>query len=95
MLRRIIYWTYALERFLQSPIIGIGWGRFNDPHLRMTGTKGFIYVASQGQRVFSPLQAHNSYLHLLCESGLLGLALLMSLWILLYLRLRKAALRFC
>jgi O-antigen ligase len=94
MLTRILYWTYATERFLQSPIIGIGWGRFNDPHLRMTGTKGFVYVASQGERVFSPLQAHNSYLHLLCESGVLGLALMLSLWFSLFFRMRKAALRF-
>lgn len=90
VLMRVIYWVYATKKFALSPIIGIGWGRFNDVHLSMSGFKGWFYVATGGEIVSSPTTAHNSYLHVACETGLLGLLLLGMLWWTIYSRIVKA-----
>lgn len=91
ILSRILFWSYATRRFLQSPVVGIGYGRFNDPNLEFVGAEGLLYVATGGDKIFSVLSAHNSYLHVLSESGLIGLALLMGLWGTMYRRLGKGA----
>lgn len=94
VLSRVVFWTYAAKRFSESPIIGIGFGRYNDSQLQMKGTPGAFYVATGGVKNFSVSSAHNSYLHMLCETGVVGLALLLWLWAAIYLRLRRAAREF-
>ncbi len=90
ILRRITVWVYAIKRFLQSPLFGIGFGRFNDIGLRLEGVNGIFLFALNGKRTLSVASAHNSYLHVLAESGILGLVLLGWLWKSLFNRLRKA-----
>ena len=94
IMARVMYWTYALRRFSQSPIFGIGFGRYNDGSLDQAGIEGIFYMAFDGRKVFSVGNAHNSYIHTLCETGLVGLALLLWLWISIYLRLLAAAREF-
>ena len=48
-------------------------------------------MAFGGKKTFSVGNAHNSYLHTLCESGIVGLALLLWLWSSIYIRLLAAA----
>ncbi len=91
VLARVMFWTYALRRFSQSPIFGIGFGRYNDGSLDLAGIEGFVYMAFGGQKIFSKGNAHNSYLHTLCESGIVGLGLLLWLWSSIYFRLLAAA----
>ena len=94
VLARVMFWTYALRRFSQSPIFGIGFGRYNDSSLELVGIDGFVYLAFGGKKVFSTGNAHNSYIHTLCETGLLGLALLLWLWASIYFRLQAGVREF-
>jgi len=94
VLARVMFWTYALRRFSQSPIFGIGFGRYNDSSLELSGKEGFIYMAFGGEKRLGAGSAHNSYLHTLCESGLLGLALLLWLWSSIYFRLQAGSREF-
>jgi O-antigen ligase len=101
---RVFLWKYALRLFGQSPLTGIGFGRFNDTSLQFAGIP---YVANlavggerwlssgiqweQDQRMASTGNAHNSYLHMLAETGLLGTALLLCLWWMMFRALRPPA----
>lgn len=87
---RIMLWVYASKRFLDSPVFGMGWGRFNDLHLSFLDAAPLLAVGAEGEQVFSTTSAHNSYFQLLAESGLIGLALYLALWIMLYRRCAKA-----
>jgi O-antigen ligase len=91
VLTRMLYWSYATKRFLDSPILGMGWGRFNDVHVEISGVKGVYYFATEGDVVNSVVQAHNSYLHMLCETGIVGLLLLCGIWFMLFQRMRRGA----
>jgi O-antigen ligase len=90
LMSRIVLWGYALHHFMLSPFVGIGWGRFNDAQIVLSGIPGLVAVAFQGERIFNVSSAHNSYLMVLCESGILGLWLLLKIWLALYKRLKLA-----
>jgi O-antigen ligase len=90
LLTRIVLWGYALHHFFLSPFIGMGWGRFNDAQTVLSGIPGLINVAFEGDVLFNVSSAHNSYLMLLCESGVIGLWLLLKVWLDLYKRMEKA-----
>jgi O-antigen ligase len=90
-------WKYAHYLFMKSPVMGIGFGRFNDPYLQFAGIPHVAEMAVGGEKFFgsgirweqqqymtSVGNAHNSYLHMLAETGLVGLALFMFLWLLIY-----------
>lgn len=62
---RLLYWKYALESFLHSPIIGFGAALTTDIILKYTSHVG---------------DAHNTYLTFLLNFGLVGL-LIVILWI--------------
>ena len=81
---RMLYWTYAGRLFIDSPIFGIGFGRFNDMNTGFIGHRGLVYFATEGDRVISDLSAHNSYLHLLAELGVTGLTLLLLVWFMIF-----------
>lgn len=87
---RIMLWVYASKRFVDSPLFGMGWGRFNDEDLFMLDGPPLLSVAAEGKKVFSTTSAHNSYFHLLAESGLIGITLYLAMWIMLYRRCAKA-----
>ena len=53
-------WLPAILLFLEKPITGIGWGNF-----KFSFGKYYQYAANQNN-------AHNVYLQLLCETGVLG-----------------------
>ena len=94
---RVFLWKYALRLFQESPLIGIGYGRFNDSNLEFAGIPSVLNLAvrgekftgaginwEEGQLMSSTGNAHNSYLHTLAETGLFGLTLLLYLWYLMY-----------
>ncbi|WP_457623729.1 O-antigen ligase family protein [Persephonella sp.] len=81
-LNRIILWGKAVLDFKSSPLIGIGFGRYNDKDLDFCGIPQFIYIAcSAKENVYDVTSAHNSYLHFLSELGILGLITNMLIWI--------------
>ncbi|MFM0136261.1 O-antigen ligase family protein [Caballeronia grimmiae] len=73
-------WPRALDYFKQSPIVGMGFGSFDD----QIGTNvNYFGLFSQPLRVaitHSDSHAHNSYLNLLAELGVVGLALMLAFY---------------
>lgn len=63
-------WSYAWEFFKENPLIGKGWGYYSH---------NFSFSLS-GVEV-SNLNAHNTYLQLLAETGVLGATIFLSLFV--------------
>ncbi|MFZ0887073.1 MAG: O-antigen ligase family protein [Candidatus Binataceae bacterium] len=82
VIARIFFlWPRAVDNWLHSPIFGLGFGSYNDtPTLGYSGWDGVAALAKPGSIQFDDSHAHHTYLHVLAETGLLGLSLL--LWML-------------
>ena len=77
---RLEVWGYAIDAFEVSPLVGIGFGRFNDRMVQFKGIKHLVWVGVNGDIVNNDAHAHNSYLHFLAEGGIIGLALGLYIW---------------
>lgn len=66
---RIEYWLCALSIFASHPIFGIGWLGFR----YSSGTEGFARVGY--------VDAHNVYIQLLCETGVVGTIIVITVFI--------------
>lgn len=62
---RLLVWPLAIERFLESPIIGVG------------VSKSATYVPSTGHEI----TPHNSFLYLALASGIIPFALFLAYWV--------------
>ncbi len=62
---RLLLWQTAIQNFISSPIIGVGWGNFVGPF-------GPDYPAFLGWDTQGLPSAHSTYLQLLAETGILG-----------------------
>lgn len=90
---RLFYlWPRAMDLFIRSPLIGMGTGSFDDLRITgklsssismgtytFTGMQGFFMRIVNDNVIHSSAHAHNSYLHVMAENGLIGLALLLFL----------------
>jgi O-antigen ligase len=92
-------WQKAWYLFSQSPIFGIGYGRFNDVFNidrglfdinRLKGLSGIVMFYLKQNFVFSDAHTHNSYLQFLTETGVIGFGLLLLFWILCIAKTLKA-----
>jgi O-antigen ligase len=81
---RLFYYQRALTDFSQSPIVGTGFGRFNDDLKIYSGVPHLLYFATSGLIVNDDAHAHNSYLHFLAEGGIAGAGLMITVWIYVY-----------
>jgi len=81
---RFLYYQRAFDDFVQSPVIGTGFARFNDELKTYTGIPHVLYFATSGSIVNDDSHAHNSYLHFLAEGGVVGLFLMLAVWISLF-----------
>ena len=88
---RLFIWEKAWYLFSQSPLFGIGYGRFNDVCNiyrglfdigRLRGYPGIVSFYMKQSFYFNSGHAHNSYLQFLTETGVVGFILLMLFWIL-------------
>jgi O-antigen ligase len=77
---RMAHYAEAIQDISLSPLVGIGFGRFNDESKRYSGFPHFVYFATDGEIINDPSHAHNSYLHFLAEGGIAGLVLMMGVW---------------
>jgi O-antigen ligase len=91
---RLELWQKAGYLFLKSPIFGVGFGRFDDiepyNYQRLKGIPGILSLYTDSNFVFSSSNAHNSYLQLLAETGIVGLGLLILFWVLCFRIIYKA-----
>lgn len=70
--RGLVIWPRAVALYQDSPLVGNGFGSFND-----SGVLDSDKFANSTEKVnFDDRHAHNSYLHFMAETGLVGLALL-------------------
>lgn len=88
-LKRFALWGESTDLVLSSPILGIGAFRFNDRFTEQAGLPGFIAPVTEARRDHGVTTAHNSYLHVLVELGVVGLALLLAIWLGLAVRLSR------
>jgi hypothetical protein len=73
-------WPRALTYFRQSPLVGMGFGSFDDTIRNVTSYFGLLAVPSDIVVEHSDSHAHNSYLNFLAELGVVGLALLIGFY---------------
>lgn len=66
---RTIYWGICIVFFLKNPLLGVGW----------YGFRGLSEMVLFNRAASTVLDAHNVYLQLLCEIGLIGLTLYLIL----------------
>lgn len=95
---RFFIWEKAWYLFSQSPLFGIGFGRFNDIFSidwdlfdleRLKGFSGFITFYMKNNFYYNSAHVHNSYLQFLTETGLIGLILVLLFWFLCLVKLLK------
>ena len=96
---RFYIWEKAWYLFSQSPIFGIGYGRFNDIFNintglfdigRLRGYPGIVSLYMKQNYYFDSAHAHSSYLQFLTETGIIGLGLLLIFWTLCIVKILKA-----
>lgn len=96
---RFYIWEKAWYLFSQSPIFGIGYGRFNDAFNidrgvfdigRLRGYPGIVSFYMKQSFFFDSAHAHNSYLQFLTETGVIGLGLILIFWTFCIVKILKA-----
>lgn len=72
-------WPRGVELFLNSPIVGTGFGSINDVPFDLKGIPGIFTYNAQPLKVYDAGHAHHSYLNILGEQGLLGFSVFILL----------------
>lgn len=91
---RLQLYAEAVQDIKLSPLVGIGFGRFNDDSKQFSGIPNVIYLATSGEVVNDSTHAHNSYLHFWAEGGIVGLVVMMGVWVSLLQWVGRMKLRF-
>lgn len=71
---RLEVWQDALQMFRNDPVLGIGLGTYDEVAYTMPGTRAVADFRQDGWH------AHNTFLHVLVEAGVLGLLAWCYLW---------------
>jgi O-antigen ligase len=75
-------WPRAVFLFTRSPIVGTGFGSFNDDPGKIASiktSKGFVDY--EGNKLYDSSHAHHSFLHILAEEGIIGLLFFLLFWV--------------
>jgi O-antigen ligase len=78
----------ALGLFVSSPVFGVGEGRFDDVSASCENINELGCIHFFGSSNFDGTTAHNTFLHLLAEEGIFGLAITLIVVVLLYRRVK-------
>ncbi|MDD3212450.1 MAG: O-antigen ligase family protein [Eubacteriales bacterium] len=90
---RLFYlWPRAMDLFIKSPVIGMGTGSYDDTETigqlseyitlkryAFTGQQGFAMKIVNDHVAHTAAHAHNSYLQVMAENGIIGLLLMLML----------------
>ncbi|HLF72068.1 MAG TPA: O-antigen ligase family protein [Dehalococcoidia bacterium] len=91
--KRLHYWTTSIDLIPKSPIVGIGFSRWNDyryvdnGRAYFKGIKGIAMTPANVPIVNTKGTPHNSYFAFAVETGLFGLGLVLVLWYAIWRRL--------
>ncbi|CAN5836803.1 hypothetical protein BH23GEM3_BH23GEM3_00810 [soil metagenome] len=77
-LRALYLWPRAWHLFQASPLVGTGFGSYNDLPLALEGMPPLYRTNQPDIVVHSDAHAHHTFLHVLAETGVLGLGLLIG-----------------
>jgi O-antigen ligase len=72
---RLLFWGMAIEGFRRSPLIGVGGDNYYSGYKFLRENYSLRYPANPVLEIsedFIPERAHNEYLQILCELGLVG-----------------------
>jgi len=79
-IRALFDWPRGLECFFASPIFGAGFGAVND--LPLDFKESFsLFQFNRGPHIYDSAHAHNSFIHILGEQGVVGFAIFMMFWV--------------
>ncbi len=82
---RAYLWARGLSEGGGSPIHGIGFGRFNDIGRTFEGVRGVSYAVYKADRASgSVFTAHNTFVHIFAELGLIGVAFVAAIFVTLH-----------
>ena len=89
---RLDLWERAWSLFSQSPIFGVGFGRYNDifENSRLQGIRGLVNIYIDPNFAINDAHAHNAYFQFLSETGVIGLFLLLLFWFLCFYKINRA-----
>ena len=76
--RTLVYWPRAIYLWLESPIVGTGFGSYNDFPYNLSGMTHLFAWNSPSKLTFNEGHAHHTFLHVAAETGLVGLLLLIN-----------------
>jgi O-antigen ligase len=79
LIRAYENWPRGLYLFLHSPIIGAGVGSVNDVPIVLNEDSVFQFNKS-GHKIYNSAHAHNTYINILAEQGIIGLAVFLMFW---------------
>jgi O-antigen ligase len=68
-------WPRALDNFLSSPFVGIGFTRFDDVPQQNLVVAPLVTLNLSEQYFHTDSHAHNTFLHIMAETGIIGLLL--------------------
>lgn len=77
LLRMYENWPRGLHGFLNSPIFGVGYGGLNDFPLEFEGL--WPFTLNTGELAYNSAHAHNTFLHIAGELGIVGLIMFLLL----------------
>ncbi|MFA5582362.1 MAG: O-antigen ligase family protein [Paracoccaceae bacterium] len=78
---RGLLWARGLAEAANSPILGAGFGRYNDTGRSFIGERPLYHVAVSARNENPSIHsAHNSYIMIVAELGLIGLGLVLALF---------------
>lgn len=89
MLRAFENWPRGLFAFFHSPIFGAGFGSVNDVPLRFSQEASLFQFNIGPIRRFDSAHAHNTYIQILGEQGLVGFSIFLGFWRSIYSFLRE------